>query len=245
MTARSLTTGATARPAPENFRQREAGASGDPRRVRTGAGGGRGESGETPAASPPSRPKTVRTGWTRRRARPLTWSPAASSAAHGVCQTWETSLPARAHLRGAAAGMEPRRRAFPSAGRLRVTGTVGPMTRESANVAMTWVRSHAERLVGAARFDDTTDVHVHLAKGQGCGRGGCTSSPALDTRPAPRRDVLQPRRPERGDPWGLCPGEARGSALLLAAAGGCRHPGSGDRVRRHTGEEAPSSLFTG
>ena len=96
--------------------------------------------------------------------------------------------------------MEPRRRAFPSAGRLRVTGTVGPMTRESANVAMTWVRSHAERLVGAARFDDTTDVHVHLAKGQGCGRGGCTSSPALDTRPAPRRDVLQPRRPERGDP---------------------------------------------
>ena len=62
-------------------------------------------------------------------------------------------------------GMEPRRRAFPSAGRLRVTGTVGPMTRESANVAMTWVRSHAaERLVGAARFDDTTDVHVHLAE---------------------------------------------------------------------------------
>ena len=60
--------------------------------------------------------------------------------------------------------MEPRRRAFPSAGRLRVTGTVGPMTRESANVAMTWVRSHAERLVGAARFDDTTDVHVHLAE---------------------------------------------------------------------------------
>ena len=38
------------------------------------------------------------------------------------------------------------------------------MTRESANVAMTWVRSHAERLVGAARFDDTTDVHVHLAE---------------------------------------------------------------------------------
>ena len=38
------------------------------------------------------------------------------------------------------------------------------MTRESANVAMTWVRSHAERLAGAARFDDTTDVHVHLAE---------------------------------------------------------------------------------
>ena len=44
---------------------------------------------------------------------------------------------------------------LPGRGTLRVTGTVGPMTRESANVAMTWVRSHAERLAGAARFDDT------------------------------------------------------------------------------------------
>ena len=53
---------------------------------------------------------------------------------------------------------------LPGRGTLRVTRTVGPMTRESANVAMTWVRSHAERLAGAARFDDTTDVHVHLAE---------------------------------------------------------------------------------
>ena len=81
-------------------------------------------------------------------------------------------------------GMEPRRRAFPSAGRLRVTGTVGPMTRESANVAMTWVRSHAERLVGAARFDDTTDVHVHLAEaarweGRPVGGGDAGRRPGL------------------------------------------------------------------
>ena len=51
---------------------------------------------------------------------------------------------------------------LPGRGTLRVTGTVRPMTRESANVAMTWVRSHAERFAGAARFDDSTDVHVHL-----------------------------------------------------------------------------------
>ena len=42
---------------------------------------------------------------------------------------------------------------LPGRGTLRVTGTVGPMTRESANVAMTWVRSHADRLAGAVRFD--------------------------------------------------------------------------------------------
>ena len=36
------------------------------------------------------------------------------------------------------------------------------------------------------------------------------------------------------------PGEARGSALLLAAAGVCGHPCRGDRVRRHADEEASS-----
>ena len=53
---------------------------------------------------------------------------------------------------------------LPGRGKLRVTGTVGPMMRESAEVAMTWVRSHAKRLCGAARLDDSTDVHVHLAE---------------------------------------------------------------------------------
>ena len=53
---------------------------------------------------------------------------------------------------------------LPGRGALHVTGTVGPMTRESANVAMTWVRSQAERLAVGAGFDDSTDVHVHLAE---------------------------------------------------------------------------------
>ena len=34
-------------------------------------------------------------------------------------------------------------------------------------------------------------------------------------------------------------GEARGSALLLAADGGCGHPGRGDPARRQADEEAP------
>ena len=44
----------------------------------------------------------------------------------------------------------------------------------------------------------------------------------------------------RQDARDLRSGEARGSGLLLAAAGGCGHPGRGDRVRRHADEEAPS-----
>ena len=48
---------------------------------------------------------------------------------------------------------------------------------------------------------------------------------------------IERRRQDAGD---LRSGEARSSAFLLAADGCCGHPGSGDRVRRHTDEEAPS-----
>ena len=44
----------------------------------------------------------------------------------------------------------------------------------------------------------------------------------------------------RQDARGLRSGAARGSTLFRAAAGGCGHPGRGDRVRRHADEEAPS-----
>ena len=53
---------------------------------------------------------------------------------------------------------------LPGRGRLRVTGTAGPLLRESVDVALTWVRPNAERLVGIAGPDDSTDVHVHLAE---------------------------------------------------------------------------------
>ena len=53
---------------------------------------------------------------------------------------------------------------LPGRGALQVTGTVGVLMRESANVALTWVRSHLDRLAGAVRLDDSTDVHVHLAE---------------------------------------------------------------------------------
>ena len=54
---------------------------------------------------------------------------------------------------------------LPGSGQLRVTGTVGPIAMESANVALTWVRSNADRLAGVdAGFDEGADVHVHLAE---------------------------------------------------------------------------------
>ena len=87
---------------------------------------------------------------------------------------------------------------LPGRGTLHVTGTAGPMMPESAKVAMTWVRSHAERLVGAARVGDST--YVHLAevarwKGRPVGGGGAGHRPGLG---ADRTTGAERRRDDRG-----------------------------------------------
>ena len=82
---------------------------------------------------------------------------------------------------------------------------------------MTWVRSHAERLAGAARFDDTTDVHVHLAEaarwkdGPSAG-GGAGRRPGLG---ADRTAGAGGRGHERG-------ADARGGRSSRSAASGRR-----------------------
>ena len=62
-------------------------------------------------------------------------------------------------------------------------------------------------------------------------------------RPRTSRDDLQAEIKALSDVDKMlgtfAPGAARGSALFRAAAGGCGHPGRGDRVRRHADEEAP------
>ena len=50
-------------------------------------------------------------------------------------------------------------------GAVRVTGTLGTTMRESASVALTWVREHAHRLNALALAFDWTDIHVHLPAG--------------------------------------------------------------------------------
>ena len=50
-------------------------------------------------------------------------------------------------------------------GAVRVTGTLGTTMRESASVALTWVREHAHRLGALAMAFDWTDIHVHLPAG--------------------------------------------------------------------------------
>ena len=100
------------------------------------------------------------------------------------------------------------------------------VTREpSLRAATTTERICADALVDAERRVEARTRFVWLRQFE-------PGSNSADAKPA----AGPPR-----DPWDLHPaGEARGSALLLAADGGCGHPGRGDPARRQADEGAPS-----
>src|SRR5205085_1969949 len=55
--------------------------------------------------------------------------------------------------------------AYPGKGRLTITGQLGEVMQESAQAALSWVRSHAEELGVAEDFFATHDVHIHVPAG--------------------------------------------------------------------------------
>jgi ATP-dependent Lon protease len=55
--------------------------------------------------------------------------------------------------------------AFPGEGRLTITGQIGEVMQESAQAALSWVRSHAETVGVAAKWFTEHDVHVHVPAG--------------------------------------------------------------------------------
>ncbi len=55
--------------------------------------------------------------------------------------------------------------AYPGRGRLTVTGQLGEVMQESARAALSWVRSHAERLGIAPDWFANHDLHVHVPAG--------------------------------------------------------------------------------
>jgi ATP-dependent Lon protease len=55
--------------------------------------------------------------------------------------------------------------AYPGTGRLTVTGQLGEVMQESAHAALSWVRSHAERLGVDPEWFSRHDVHVHVPAG--------------------------------------------------------------------------------
>ena len=123
---------------------------------------------------------------------------------------------------------------FPGRGQLRVTGTVGPIVTESVNVALTWVRSNADRLADLdAGLDDAADLHVHVGEAARSKDGAvstcCTiqinGRNAADHRRLPRRG---PRSTPRSDGQGWSTAAKADTVWLrlsrAASAGGKTRP---------------------
>ena len=55
--------------------------------------------------------------------------------------------------------------AYPGRGRLKVTGQLGEVMQESAEAALSWVRSHAERVGIDPEWFGEHDIHVHVPAG--------------------------------------------------------------------------------
>ena len=55
--------------------------------------------------------------------------------------------------------------AYPGKGRLQITGQLGDVMQESAQAALSWVRSHAERLGIDPEWFAEHDVHIHVPAG--------------------------------------------------------------------------------
>jgi ATP-dependent Lon protease len=55
--------------------------------------------------------------------------------------------------------------AYPGRGRLQVTGQLGEVMQESAQAALSWVRSHAEELGVDPKWFSENDVHIHVPAG--------------------------------------------------------------------------------
>jgi ATP-dependent Lon protease len=84
---------------------------------------------------------------------------------------------------------------MPGKGKLNVTGKLGDVMKESAQAAMSFVRSRAENLGIDKNFYDELDLHIHIPEGAipkdgpSAGISMCTSLVSALTRRPVRRDV--------------------------------------------------------
>jgi Lon-like ATP-dependent protease len=77
-----------------------------------------------------------------------------------------------------------RSQSMPGKGGLQLTGKLGEVIRESAQIALSWVKSHAFELGITANSQDMflndRDVHVHMPEGS-IGKEGPSAGTALTT----------------------------------------------------------------
>jgi Lon-like ATP-dependent protease len=73
---------------------------------------------------------------------------------------------------------------MPGKGGLQLTGKLGEVIRESAQIALSWVKAHAHELGITQSAEDTflndRDIHVHMPEGS-IGKEGPSAGTALTT----------------------------------------------------------------
>ena len=82
--------------------------------------------------------------------------------AHAASPAWRSAWPGRPP---AATCCSSRRRGWPGAGTLTLTGQLGDVMKESARAALSWVRAHAARLGIEPDFFKTAEIHLHVPSG--------------------------------------------------------------------------------
>ena len=139
----------------------------------------------------------------------------------------------RLHRRPAATCCSSRRRRIPGKGDLIVTGQLGDVMKESAQAALSWVRSHTDELGVEDNWFEEHDIHIHVpagrrAEGRAVGRRHDRDG---DRVARPRRAGRRRRRDDRRD-HAHRPGAADRRHPREVARRAARRPEAGDPAAR-------------
>ena len=140
-------------------------------------------------------------------------------------------------------------RAMPGSGQLMLTGQLGDVMKESAQAALTYVRSIADRLGAEPEFFQKHDIHVHVPAGAVPKDGpsaGVAMTVALASMVSGRPVDAERGHDRRGDPHRAGAAGGRHQGEGARGPGGRHHPRVPARPQRGgRGRDRGDDLLTG